>query len=59
MKKYVLLLGLLIQTVSLCAQEASIGKSMFSIHSGPSWYLGKMIGIIFPRYQEGPGIWEK
>ena len=45
MKKYVLLLGLLIQTVSLCAQEASIGKSMFSIHAGPSWYLGKMIGI--------------
>lgn len=45
MKKYVLLLGLLIQVVSLSAQEASIGKSMFSVHAGPSWYLGKMIGI--------------
>lgn len=45
MKKYVLLLGLLIQVVSLSAQEASIEKSMFSVHAGPSWYLGKMIGI--------------
>lgn len=45
MKKYVLLLGLLIQVVSLSAQEASIGKSMFSVHAGPSWYSGKMIGI--------------
>lgn len=45
MKKYVLLLGLLIQTTSLFSQEATIGKSMFSVHAGPSWYLGKMIGI--------------
>ena len=45
MKKYVLLLGLLIQAVSVMAQEASAGKSMFSVHVGPSWYLGKMIGI--------------
>ena len=45
MKKYVLLLGLLIQAVSVLAQEASAGKSMFSVHAGPSWYLGKMIGI--------------
>lgn len=45
MKKYVLLLGMLIQTVSIFAQDASVGKSMFSIHAGPSWYLGKMIGI--------------
>lgn len=45
MKKYVLLLGLLIQMLSLFAQEASIGKSIFSVHAGPSWYLGEMIGI--------------
>lgn len=45
MKKYVFLLGLLIQAVSLMAQEVSIGKSMFSLHAGPSWYMGKMIGI--------------
>lgn len=45
MKKYVLLLGLLIQAVSVLAQETSVGKSIFSVHAGPSWYLGKMIGI--------------
>lgn len=45
MKKYVLLLGLLIQVMSLSAQEKPMGKSMFSIHAGPSRYLGKMIGI--------------
>ena len=45
MKKYVLLLGLLIQVVSVLAQETSVGKSIFSVHAGPSWYLGKMIGI--------------
>ena len=45
MKKYVLLLGLLIQAVSALAQEASTGKSVFSVHAGPSWYLGRMIGI--------------
>ena len=45
MKKYVLLFGLLIQAVSVLAQEASVGKSIFSVHAGASWYLGKMIGI--------------
>lgn len=45
MKKCLLLLGLLIQVVPLIAQEKKIGKSMFTIHAGPSWYLGKMIGI--------------
>lgn len=45
MKKYALLLGLLIQIMSLSAQEMSMGNSMFSVHAGPSWYLGKMIGI--------------
>lgn len=45
MKKYLFLLGLLMSTLSLFAQEASIGKSLFTIHAGPSWYLGKMIGI--------------
>lgn len=45
MKKYVLLLGLLIQAVSALAQEASTGKSVFSVYAGPSWYLGRMIGI--------------
>ena len=43
MKKYVLLFGLLIQAVSVLAQEASVGKSIFSVHAGASWYLGKMI----------------
>ncbi len=43
-KKYVLLLGLLLQTLSLFSQEASTGKSIFSIHAGPSGYLGKIIG---------------
>ena len=38
MKKYVLLLGLLIQAVSVLAQETSVGKSIFSVHAGPSWY---------------------
>lgn len=45
MKKYLFLLGLLMSTLSLFAQEASVGKSLFSVHAGPSWYLGKMIGI--------------
>lgn len=45
MKKYALLLGLLIQVMSLSAQEMSMGNSMFSVHAGPSRYLGKMIGI--------------
>ena len=45
MKKYVLLLGLLIPVVSVLAQETSVGKSIFSVHAGPSWYFGKMIGI--------------
>ncbi len=54
MKKYVLLLGLLIQAVSVLAQETSVGKSMFSVRVGPSWYLGKMIGIT-----NLPGIWGK
>lgn len=45
MKKYVFLLGLLIQAVSIMAQDGSIGKSMFSVHAGPTWYMGKMIGI--------------
>ena len=46
MKKYVLLFGLLIQAVSVLAQEASVGKSIFSVHAGASWYLGK-IGMIY------------
>ena len=45
MKKYLFLMGLLMPTLSLFAQEISIGKSLFSVHAGPSWYLGKMIGI--------------
>lgn len=45
MKKGLFLLGLFMHTLSLFGQEASIGKSMFSIHAGPSWYLGKMVGI--------------
>lgn len=45
MKKYLFLLGLLMSTLSLFAQEVSIGKSLFSVHAGPSWYLGKMNGI--------------
>lgn len=45
MKKYLLLFGLLLQSMLLMAQEASIGKSMFSLHVGPTWYMGKMIGI--------------
>ena len=44
MKKYLFLLGLLMSTLSLFAQEASVGKSLFSVHAGPSWYFGKMIG---------------
>ena len=39
MKKYLFLLGLLMSTLSLFAQEASVGKSLFSVHAGPSWYL--------------------
>lgn len=45
MNKYLLLFGLLLQAMLLMAQEASIGKSMFSLHVGPTWYMGKMIGI--------------
>ena len=45
MKKCLFLLGGMISTLSLFAQEATVGKSQFSIHAGPSWYLGKMIGI--------------
>lgn len=55
MRKSILLLGLLIPVMSVVAQEASIGKSMFSVHAGPSWYLGKMIGITknSNEYQSG------
>lgn len=45
MKKCLFLLGGMISILSLFAQEATVGKSQFSIHAGPSWYLGKMIGI--------------
>lgn len=45
MNKYLLLFGLLLQAMLLMAQEASIGKSMFSLHVGPTWYMGKMIGV--------------
>ncbi|WP_321335371.1 transporter [uncultured Bacteroides sp.] len=42
---YIILLGLMLQTVSLFAQTTSTEKSMFSIHAGPSRYMGKFIGI--------------
>lgn len=41
MKKYLLLLGLLIQAVSVLAQETSVGKSMFSVRVGPFLVFGK------------------
>ena len=41
MKKYVLLLGLLIQAVSVLAQETSVGKSIFSVHAGLPGIWGK------------------
>lgn len=44
-KRIYLFFGLLIQTVSLFAQDTSKGESMLSIYAGPSWYAGKMIGI--------------
>lgn len=45
MRKYVFLFGLFIHTLWLFAQEPLNEKSLFSIHAGPSWHLGKMIGI--------------
>lgn len=45
MKKYLFLLGLLVSALPLSAQETSVGKSLFSVQAGPSWYLGKMIGV--------------
>lgn len=45
MKKYVFLLGLWMQVASVVAQEPPVRKSVLSVHAGPSWYLGKMIGI--------------
>lgn len=48
MRKYVFLFVLFLQTFLLFAQEKLSEKSLFSIHAGPSWYLGKMIGITNP-----------
>lgn len=44
-KHFCLLFGLMIQAVSLFAQDASIGKYLLSFHAGPSRYMGKMMGI--------------
>ena len=45
MRKYVFLFVLFIHTLLLFSQGSMNEKSLFSIHAGPSWYLGKMIGI--------------
>ena len=44
--KYLLcfLVGVLL-TTSLYAQSAGDKRSSFSVHAGPSWYLGQLMGI--------------
>lgn len=44
-KCFLLSWGLLMPGVWLMAQDASAGRSKVSVHAGPSWYLGKFIGI--------------
>lgn len=55
MKKYVFLFVLSWLALSLPAQDMPMGNALFSIHAGPSRYVGDLIGITSPSdaYRDG------